>query len=60
LLTSEKAPRAGHGREFWHRRSSGAARAVLYIVSDEATYLTATTLFIDGGMTLYSSFLGES
>lgn len=36
------------------------AGAVLYLVSDEAVYVTGTTLFIDGGMTLYSSFLGQA
>ena len=36
------------------------AGAVLYLVSDEAAYVTGTTLFIDGGMTLYSSFLGQA
>lgn len=36
------------------------AAAVLYLASDEATYVTGTTLFIDGGMTLYSSFLGQA
>lgn len=36
------------------------AGAVLYLVSDEAAYVTGTTLLIDGGMTLYSSFLGQA
>ena len=36
------------------------AGAVLYLVSDGAAYVTGTTLFIDGGMTLYSSFLGQA
>jgi glucose 1-dehydrogenase len=36
------------------------AGAVLYLMSDEAAYVTGTTLFIDGGMTLYSSFLGQA
>jgi glucose 1-dehydrogenase len=36
------------------------AGAVLYLASDEASYITGTTLFIDGGMTLYSSFLGQA
>lgn len=36
------------------------ARAVLYLVSNEAAYVTGTTLFIDGGMTLYASFLGQA
>ena len=29
------------------------ARAVAWLVSDEADYITGTTIFIDGGMTLY-------
>jgi glucose 1-dehydrogenase len=36
------------------------AGAVSYLVSDEAAYVTGTTLLIDGGMTLYSSFLGQA
>ena len=36
------------------------AEAVLYLVGDEAAYVTGTTLFIDGGMALYSSFLGQA
>jgi len=36
------------------------AGAVLYLVSDEAAYAIGTTLLIDGGMALYSSFLGQA
>ena len=36
------------------------AGAVLYLASDEAAYVTGTTLLIDGGMALYSSFLGQA
>ncbi|NJN49667.1 MAG: SDR family oxidoreductase, partial [Alkalinema sp. RL_2_19] len=32
------------------------AAAVAFLVSDEATYITGQTLFIDGGLTLYPSF----
>jgi glucose 1-dehydrogenase len=32
------------------------AEAVLYLVSDAADYVTGTTLFVDGGMTLYPGF----
>lgn len=32
------------------------ARAAAWLVSDEADYIVGTTLFIDGGMTLYPSF----
>ncbi len=35
------------------------AGAVSYLVSDEARYITGISLFIDGGMTLYSSFLKQ-
>jgi glucose 1-dehydrogenase len=36
------------------------AAAVMYLAGDEASYVTGTTVFIDGGMTLYSSFLGQA
>ncbi len=32
------------------------AKAAVWLVSDEADYITGTTLFIDGGMTLYPAF----
>ena len=32
------------------------ARAVTWLSSDEADYVTGTTLFVDGGMTLYPGF----
>jgi glucose 1-dehydrogenase len=32
------------------------ARAAVWLASDEADYITGTTLFIDGGMTLYPGF----
>jgi glucose 1-dehydrogenase len=32
------------------------ARAAVWLASDEADYINGTTLFIDGGMTLYPSF----
>jgi glucose 1-dehydrogenase len=32
------------------------ARAAIWLASDEADYITGTTLFIDGGMTLYPEF----
>jgi glucose 1-dehydrogenase len=32
------------------------ARAVAWLVSDAADYVVGTTLFVDGGMTLYPGF----
>ena len=32
------------------------ANAVVWLSSDQADYITGTTLYIDGGMTLYPSF----
>lgn len=32
------------------------SRAVVWLASDEADYVTGTTLFVDGGMTLYPGF----
>ena len=34
------------------------ARAAVWLVSDEADYIHGTTLFVDGGMTLYPGFEG--
>jgi glucose 1-dehydrogenase len=35
---------------------SDIARAVVWLASDESDYVTGTTLFVDGGMTLYPGF----
>jgi glucose 1-dehydrogenase len=32
------------------------ARAAVWLMSDHADYITGTTLFVDGGMTLYPGF----
>lgn len=40
-------------------RPDDIARAVVWLASDAADYVTGTTLFIDGGMTLYPGFRGE-
>ncbi len=32
------------------------ARAAVWLASDDADYVTGTTLFVDGGMTLYPGF----
>src|SRR4051794_40041258 len=32
------------------------ARAAVWLASDEADYVTGTTLYVDGGMTLYPGF----
>ncbi|MEO5753489.1 MAG: SDR family oxidoreductase [Chthoniobacterales bacterium] len=32
------------------------ARAVVWLASDQADYITGTTIFVDGGMTLYPGF----
>ena len=36
---------------------SDVARAVAWIASDQAEYVVGTTLFVDGGMTLYPKFV---
>jgi glucose 1-dehydrogenase len=35
------------------------AKAAVWLASDDADYVTGTTLFVDGGMTLYPAFRGN-
>jgi glucose 1-dehydrogenase len=39
--------------------SEDIGNAALWLVSDESDYVTGTTLFVDGGMTLYPGFAGN-
>lgn len=34
------------------------ARATVWLASDESDYITGTTMYVDGGMTLYPGFIG--
>lgn len=45
----------------WGRigRAEEVAAAAWFLASDDAEYITGTTLFIDGGMSLYANFLGQ-
>lgn len=45
----------------WGRigRADEVAAAAWFLASDDAEYITGTTLFIDGGMSLYANFLSQ-
>jgi glucose 1-dehydrogenase len=34
------------------------ARAAVWLASDESDYVNGTTIYVDGGMTLYPGFIG--
>ena len=36
--------------------TSDIGRAAVWLATDEADYINGTTLFVDGGMTLYPGF----
>ncbi len=40
-------------------RPEDVAKAAVWLASDEADYVTGTTLFVDGGMSLYPGFLDD-
>lgn len=40
----------------WVGEPADIARAVVWLASDEADYVTGPTLYADGGMTLYPGF----
>jgi glucose 1-dehydrogenase len=59
VLEDEVKRRAVEAEIPWGRfgKPEEIAGAVAWLASDEAEYVTATTLFVDGGMTAYPGFL---
>jgi glucose 1-dehydrogenase len=49
LLSKIPTERTGHVQEI--------AAVVAFLCSDESSYMTGATLYVDGGMTLYPAFL---
>jgi len=45
-------------RAAWRpRHDRHVAQAIAWVASDQAGYVTGTTVFVDGGMTLYPRFV---
>lgn len=59
VLEDEVKRRAVEAEIPWSRfgKPEEIAAAVAWLASDEAEYVTATTLFVDGGMTAYPGFI---
>ncbi len=56
LLAGRRALVTGAGSGIGHDVALRLARAVTWLASDEADYVTGSTIFVDGGMKLYPGF----